>query len=259
MRHLIILLIAIGFMFGCPESRAQGYRTRLQDYYMAKSIRGNRMFQRISLGIGKTFIPGNVNLHYAGVPDSVYVDTVIDLKAKSRKSITLHLGTYFPISIVSDNSMLVLCIEGMANTTTITHDTVFFSDSAKLLKPFRSYRVAMPVSLEYRLGGDVSMSRSDGALFTVGGGISPTMVNTYDEAVVPRFKFIPFVKVEAGFVALVAIKLRAMYYFRNSLYRRAEGSYLMNDHYDYLTSEYKGSNGFSLSVIVMPFSWRWND
>ena len=171
---------------------------------------------------------------------------------------TVHLGTYFPIVIVSDNSMLVISIEGMANMTTMTHDTVFFSDSAKFIKPFKSLRAGMPLSLDYRLGGDVSLNRSDGALFTLGVGICPTIVNTFDEAVVPRYKFIPFIKAEAGFVAVVAVKLRAMYYFRSSVYRKGDEEYFMNDHYDYLHTEYKGSNGFSLSVIVMPFSWKWN-
>lgn len=259
MRHLIIMLIAIYSVFGNTRVFAQSsYRTRMQDFYMAKSIRGNKMVQRISLGIGKTFIPGTISLHYAGIPDSSYVDTVIEMRAKSRGSVTAHLGVYFPISIVSDNSMLVLNIEGMFNMTTMTHDTIYFSDSAKLIKPFRTIRGGLPISLEYRMGGDVSLNREDAALFTIGGGICPTMVNTYDEAVIPRYKFIPFVKVEAGFVAVAAIKLRAMYYFRSSLYRKGEEIISVRHNTDYLSSEYRGSNGFSLSIIIMPFSWKWN-
>lgn len=236
-----------------------GYRHPLQDYYYKKNIDNRRIWQRISLSVGKHYIPGKIDLHYIGVPDSQFYDTTLTRSIKSKRSYIVHLGTYFPIAIVSDQSMLVFNVELMASTTTIAYDMVMFADSGKFMHPFETYRVGIPLSLEYRLGGDVTLNKRNKSMFSVGVGILPSLNNSDDYGHRPPYKILPFVKAELGFFALVAVKVRAVGYFGNTdyvyseLYNVAQGG-----RGDYLKAEARGGNGFNLSVVVMPFSFKWN-
>ncbi len=237
-----------------------GYRNRLQDFYYKRSIDGRRPWQRISLAFGKHFMPGTIDLKYTGYPNDNFYDTSFSFNIKSKRSYAVNVGTYFPIAIVSDVSMLVLNVELMASTTSLGYDSVKFTDTAKFMRSFETSRAGLPISLEYRLGGDVVLNKNYKGLFTLGVGLMPCINSSDDYDKVPPYKILPFVKAELGFFALVAIKLRATAYLGNTDYLAGSTMYnvVPGGKGDELRASARGSNGFTLSAVIMPFSVSWN-
>ena len=69
----------------------------------------------------------------------------------------------------------------------------------------------------------------------------------------------PFLKAEIGFVAGVAFKIRGMAYLGKSKYTPTIHYGINNiGAFDVLETSTEGSNGYSISAIIMPFSWTWN-
>jgi hypothetical protein len=237
------------------------YRRSLQDYYYKKVINENRFPRRISLGVGKHFIDGKAILEYNGTNTvtNTVLSTTLEKSIKLKPNWTVYLGSYFPITIVSDNSMLVVNTELMAGMAHLGYDSVQFLDPINYVKTAEAYRVGMLLSVEYRLGGDVTLNKNEGVMFTVGGGFNPSIVSSTDYDIIVPYKLVPFIKAELGFFAGMAVKLRGIMYFGSSVYASDE-AYDINQTVvtDHLKTYMSGSNGFDLALVIMPFSVRWN-
>src|SRR5690606_25816261 len=104
-------------------------------------------------------------------------------------------------------------------TGALTYDTVIIPLSYKDLKvaetlPFMM--ASLPISFNYKFGGDASLSRDNRTLLSAGAGIATSYItiddNTNAEALI---KAVPFVKGEVGFVWGVGFKLRATAFLGN--------------------------------------------
>jgi hypothetical protein len=256
-RFLPVLITTL--LSGFYTQAQSSYRSSLQDFYYANSISNHRFAQRMSIGVGKYFITGKADLHYQGYTDSFSVDTFFRSNLRSNPGFVFHAGSYFPIAIISDHSMLVLQTEIFTCWGTLVYDSVVFSNAGDtFMKPFQYYRIGVPISLEYRFGGDVTLNKNHKAFFTIGGGICPSYVNSNNFDTIRPLKLAPFLKAEAGFFPGIAVKLRATIFFGNYYYKSFENWDVMFRGSDYLRSSFKASTGYGLSVILMPFSVNWN-
>lgn len=243
----------------CITANAQYKQHQVfRDYYTARAIGGERVYQRIQLGIGKHFITGNIDFHYKG-PDSagVMVDTNIKRTIRSRHSFVVQGGTFFPIALLSDNSILAFNIEFLGSYTDIGFDSVVFFPKAVYKKTQGIVMLGVPVSLDLKFGGDVALSKVKKHMFTIGGGLYLGGTNSFTvvEKQLP-VAFIPFAKAEIGYFAGIAFKLRAIAYFgKAGFIDRPTGNIFSSN--DALYTKTTGGYGYDLSLIIMPFSYGW--
>lgn len=256
-KNLFFLLLWLLLSF---QSEAQ-YRRSLQDYYYKNSINSNRFLRRLSLGLGKHYLFGTTTLDYNGW-DTVSKDfyaTSLDQPIKLKNNVVGYIGSFFPITTIGDNSMFVVNTELMASYATLTYDSVLFLGSRYHTQEIDAYKIGMMLSIEYRMGGDVPLNKSEGAMFTLGAGVNPCVVSSTDFAKIPPAKFIPFIKGELGFFAGMAVKVRGIIYFGNSVYADETSQGISNTGVgDELKTYMSGINGFDIALILMPFSVSWN-
>src|SRR4051812_48823452 len=117
--RLTAFLVLIFDLFLCTIANAQYKQHQpFSDYYTARAIGNERIYERIQIGIGKHLLTGTANLHYKG-PDSsgILVDTNITTHIRSRHSFVIQGGTFFPLALLSDNSMLAFNVEFLGSYT----------------------------------------------------------------------------------------------------------------------------------------------
>ena len=232
------------------------YRTSLQDYYLSQNIRGARFFKRLSISGGLHFITGKVDIDYKGIADTYYREIKTQLNIKSQQSYVGYVGSYFPVTIISDNSMLVANIELMASYSKLGYDSISLTSKRRFCIPQETYRVGLPISLEYHVGSDVLLNKMSKTMFSIGGGVCPTYLYSNDNNYQSPVLFTPFIKGEVGFFAGLAFKFRAMYYFGSIKYGYSK-DYNIADRQNILISDFKGSAGFNISLVILPFSYSW--
>lgn len=240
---------------------AQRYRTSFEDYYMQKSIDSRRAFQRMYIGFGKQFVTGKATFAYNGydpVANEYYHDTS-SKSVKTKRSWTFFVGTYIPVAIVTDKSMIDVSIELNASIFDISYDSLKVLGPRQYLSPVTSFRAGIPICVEYRSGGDITLNKNDKGMFLLGAGIMPCIVNSEDADIIVPYKAMPFIRAEAGFFAGLAFKVRATAFLGKSKYWHAT-SYDITHTYvkDQMLQTIEGSNGYNLSLIIMPFSGSWN-
>jgi hypothetical protein len=228
------------------------------DYYAARGIGSERVWQRLYVGIGKHIVSGRAQLHYNG-PDSTGKQISIDYdrRLKGSRSFVLHAGTFFPITLFSDNSGLALNIELMGSYAELDYDSIVFYPKAVYDRAIPYLILGVPVSLDLKTGGDVSLSKMRRQMFAIGAGVvtcisTPSVVERRTEVPVTA---IPFLKVEAGVFAGLAFKLRGVAYLRNAININKSYSNVFAD--DEIKVRMRAGYGYHLSLIIMPFSYGW--
>lgn len=237
------------------------YRNSLQDYYLKKVIDSRRFIRRLAIGGGKHFIPATINMQYEGwdLENGKVLTKELTPSAKLKNAWCGYLGSFIPIALVSDNSMIVFNTELAFTSATFEYDSLLFQGTKRYMKPFHSYRVGALLSVEYRVGGDIPLNKNEGVMLTIGGGLNPCIVNTSDFDKILPYKVMPFIKGELGFFAGMAFKIRGIYYFGNSLYADESAVGISDNGVgDMLHTNITGGNGFDIALVLIPFSVNWN-
>jgi len=170
----------------------------------------------------------------------------------------VHIGNYIPMALISDNSMLVLNIELTAASMKLTYDSVVITAKRNFHVSYETYRAGMPISIEYRLGGDVLLHKKQKMLFGIGGGICPQIIKSDDYDKQSPLLFTPFAKAELGAMVGLAFKFRVVYYWGTFHYGTTEEYGIMDTPNNYAKSEFNGGAGITASLIILPFSFTWN-
>lgn len=189
------------------------------------------------------------------------IDTTFRTSARLTKSLSGFLGVSVPLAMPTEKSMLCLDIEANVLMGELTYDTVTIPLTYKELyqtenMPFMM--ASLPISFNYKYGGDASLSRDHRTLLSAGAGIATSYITIDDgsgaEALI---KAIPFVKAELGFVFGVGFKVRGTAYM---------GNYNMIDYQSpalssatgVISRQYSGQLGYNVSVIIMPLAFKWD-
>lgn len=256
MRLLISLLFSIVLLSVSAYAQYKQHQP-FRDYYTARAIGSERVYQRIYIGAGKHFLTGKADLHYVGTDTTgAPVDTNLTKNVRAKGSYVFHAGTFFPVALLSDNSMIAFNVEFLGAFYYLAIDSVFFHPGALYKGSETIAMLGVPVSLEFKSGGDVSLSKARKSMFAIGAGAYFGGTNSYvtHQDQLP-FIPIPFAKVEAGFFAGLAFKLRGVAYFgKANFIDRPTGNIFGEDQ---LTTKTHTGYGFQLSVIMMPFSNGW--
>lgn len=258
LKYLALLLFIVAVSEPVVAQRG-GYRSAMQDYYLANSVNDKRFLQRMAVSVGLQMISGKADIAFNGFADSGgYRADSFKADIKAKQSFVVHIGSYFPLLIVSDNSMLVFNMELMASVSKLTYDSITITPGAKFSIPFQTYRAGMPLSIEYRMGGDARLNKNYKTCFGIGAGINPGILYSTDYNRNPPLKITPFVKAEAGFFAGLAFKLRVIAYFGETEYDYSENYNKVRGLNNLVRTEIRGNYGYSASLVIMPFSYMWS-
>lgn len=250
------LLLAVFAVCISSAAFAQ-YKQHLQfnDYYTKLAVGNERVYQRIAIGGGLTFMSGNYTFGYEG-HDTLgrKITDTVTRKYRSRDNYVFYVGTFFPITLITDNSMLALNTEAMFSMARLDYDSVEFAPKVVYKKNERIVTGGLQLSLDFKWGGDVPLERNS-TMFTLGGGLSFMRFDAMPDPKGLPFRTIPFVKADVGFYAGLAFKIRGMVYFGQEEFRDKTYTDAINS--DRLHVNVSGNYGFNLALLILPFSTGW--
>jgi hypothetical protein len=258
-------VIAICMAACATDTAAQLNRVNRRIEYNNRDVEKDRypLWQRISLGGGMHFLSNKTDFSFRTVTNEVYSRPAT---LKSDNALAASLDVYFPLRRFSQRSCFAISAGVNFITATLTHDTVILGPQI-YQKDLAAAFIGVPIGVEYKTGGDAVQSKAYRTMFTVGVGIMPTYVQSDglktegpandDE----QMKMLSYAKVEGGFFAGIAIKLRAMAYLGNvttvQSYETVKRETPPNNTLGYRTVSSRGPLGFNLSLILMPGSAGW--
>ncbi len=231
------------------------------------------LHKRIYLGYGQQWMNNPYTFRYR---DTMYtseqnfidriggqeIDTTIQTSARLTKALNGYLGVSVPISMVSAKSMVCLDIEANVLMGELTYDTVTVPLGYKLMpiaEPMPFMMVSGPISVNFKYGGDATLSKDNRTMLSAGAGIAASYITVDDglgaEAVIAG---VPFVKAEIGFFAGLAFKLRGTAYMGRFEMLNSEAEQVSRAT-GIISGKYEGNFGYNLSLIVMPLSFTWDD
>lgn len=230
------------------------------------------LHKRMYLGVGKQLMSNPMDIRvrdtfyssFQGFKDKVggvEKDTSFSLNARLSKSISGFLGVSVPVAMRGERSMFCLDIEANIITGALTYDTVVIPlgyTDLKMAETVPFMMGSLPISFNYKFGGDASLSKDHRTLLSAGAGVATSYImiddNTKGEALI---KAVPFVKAEVGFVWGVGFKLRGTAYLGNYQlidYQSKEASTAIG----VLSRQYSGQLGYNISLILMPLAPTWD-
>lgn len=264
MKNSFIVLLITLLLFSNSNLQAQEFwgNNRLYDYYLSKGNTENHFWQRVSVGFGKHFLSGQLQNTYTNYSVYPILDTSIEHPFTLKKSFAGHIGTFFPIILLSDNTMLTFCTELYFSYGKMSFDTLLLPGEAKFIDEYQFYKFGIPLSIEYKTGADVPLSKNGKQMFGFGTGIMLTHNSFIGGQAQFPIALVPFLKAEVGFYLGVAMKLRGTVFFgsadivndEQAGIATVEGSGGIND---ILATKNSSGYGYTLSVVVMPFSRKW--
>lgn len=188
------------------------------------------------------------------------VDTSFTVTANLTESLSGYIGVSVPVAMPNDKSMFCLDIEANVLAGALTYDTVtvpLYYKDLKVSETLPFLMGSVPISFNYKYGGDASLSKDHRTLLSLGAGLATSYItiddNTNSDALITA---IPFVKAEVGFVWGIAFKLRGTAYLGNYNlidYDSPEQSTAIG----VLNRRLTGPLGYNVSVILMPLSFTW--
>ncbi|WP_222165796.1 hypothetical protein [Edaphocola aurantiacus] len=183
-------------------------------------------------------------------------------------------GTYIPMARLGGHTLLALGIDYAynaymwdykvpefsgfttdenGNVNGVTYSDPMFGFSAV------SVQMALPVSLDLKFGGEATLEKYSRWTGTFGAGVHPSLNMTVDYGSGGFGTGItPFIKGEVGLKAGIVFKLRAQYAFGNIPFYE-KGNNLFNIPGLQSNSQLTGKNAFTLSLVIMPFSFNWKE
>ncbi|RYE22625.1 MAG: hypothetical protein EOP51_12795 [Sphingobacteriales bacterium] len=256
---LLAAALLIGNAASAQFARTPGYTG--SSYKNKDDKNKGAFFQRLSIGYGLHFTYNALTTTYQY---SNSLQTTYLTGMKSTGSTYLYLGSFFNVAKVASKSSVAIDVAVSYTGFKFKQDSVTVQSYNKDSLRFYNMRfaeqfpvsiIAIPISIDFRTGGEATLSRENRTSFAIGAGLAPSFVNaeTNDGS---KMKVMPFMKVEAGFFAGMEFKLRAMAFL-------GEANYLDNklagtsDVVGVTSRKSEGPMGVNVALAIMPFSTKW--
>lgn len=205
-------------------------------------------------GVMRIFDPNNSGI--------IINDTAWSQNLSTTSSLGFTIGTYIPIQRLGKVSMLAL-------STNLNYNVFKWNNIAGELYTGSNYslsgstkQIAVPLSLDLKFGCDATLSKNNRFCATIGGGFQPAFFYTEVETSSNSTAGVnPFVKAEVGLLAGLCVKFQAKYEFGlikdfELISKYVDETKEMNLARNFSMS---GEPAFTFSVILMPFSWAWQE
>jgi hypothetical protein len=250
----VLSVLAIILLFAGTSNaqmRAGGMFGDYSKKSKSKNKKHSTLLQRLTIGYGQHYVSNTLDVNYRA--DAVN-DSSFKVALTSTAPMVGFFNFTFPLAKVSDKSAFTLDIGFSYTAFTLKYDSVIVHDGKVQTEELPVSIMSLPISFDFKTGGEATLSKENRLLFTGGIGIAPSyiMADINPEAAI---KAMPFVKLEAGFFLGIAFKLRGLAYFGNAHYIDDDG---MKAVVPGVTSRVSsGSYGYTISLGIMPFSYKW--
>lgn len=242
-RHTLPALFCAISFFSTEKAVAQGFPKGLQ---------------RTEIGYSYCMTSATYTYHATTFDQSTIslIDTTYREKIRTKGGFGGMIGNYFPVTSLGDKGALAISLSYMYNALFWEGTSFSYSTGTEGTTSTGSGTVemALPVGVDYKFGCDALLDKSKRFCYTLGAGVYPSLTATvFRDYTGAGFKMLPYLKGEVGIFAGICFKLRATYAFGNIKYISYDESYGNVQSQTTL----KGKSAFSLSLILMPFSWKW--
>jgi hypothetical protein len=256
---LLVAALLLGNAAFAQFARTPGF-TGARNKSKGDRVQG-AVLKRFSIGYGLHFTYNALSTTYQY---SNALQTTFLTGMRSTKSSNIFIGTFFPVAKVSPKSAVTLDLAFTYTGFTFKQDSItiqsYNKDSSRFYKAgfaeeFPVSIMALPISIDFRTGGEATLSKENRTSFAIGAGVAPSYV-TVETNDGGNIKVIPFIKAEAGFFAGMEFKLRAMVYLGDAKYIDNK---LANqaDVVGVTARKSEGPMGVNVSLGIMPFSVKW--
>lgn len=212
------------------------------------------------LELGYSYVLASANYSYAEshynektglVDDTSYVQ-----KVKSKGGFGGLIGYSWPLARMGDNSCLALSVSYYYNAILWESGQFSYSYSSQYGSSSvgsGTIDMGLPIGVDFKFGCDALADRSQRLCYGFGLGLYPSIKTTvYKEVANSNAGLLPYLKAELGVFAGICFKVRALYSFGNIRYV----DYHQGVDYTQLKTDFKGKSTATLSLIIMPFSWK---
>lgn len=246
-RHTFFTLLSAFVLFSSGTAEAQSYQ---------QFMRGPK---RIEIGYSFCMTAATYTYHATTFDESTIslVDTTYREKIRTKGGFGATVGTYFPIAPIGDKGALAISLSFMYNALLWEGSSFSYesnSETGTTSSGSGTVEMALPVGVDYKFGCDALLDKSKRFCYTVGAGAYPSLTATvYKDNAGAGFHVLPYLKAEVGVFAGICMKVRATYAFGTLKYIN------YNEDYGNVQSQtsLKGKSALTLSLILMPFSWKW--
>ncbi|WP_118950679.1 hypothetical protein [Taibaiella helva] len=200
------------------------------------------------------------------------LDTSFSQNVTSKNGFGGMIGTAIPLKRLSDRCMLALGLGYTYNMYTWDYNTPSFNglitdENGKKIYDFShsiyfsgvSMQMGLPLSADFKFGNDAFLNKNVRWGTTLGIGVLPTAAMTADfDNAGFGFGAAPFAKAELSFFAGICFKLRAQYAYGYIPFYDGKNTIAGWGGYN-TKSTLIGKQQVTFSLILMPFSWAWNE
>lgn len=184
---------------------------------------------------------------------------------KMKYHLGIGTGGSFRLGRLGDQSALMLNIGGLASYAklTISNNDFKIKDIKPFEREFHYLKVTFPVSLDYISGGQAIPDKTIKNILGLGAGAAIIGGLNGIGGSAGNVQVSPFVKVEAGYFAGIAFKLRLTYLIGEQLwYEEFDATDVVPNkppNHPHIYYKLATEGEFMLSLIIMPFSYTWED
>lgn len=252
-RLFLCSLLVFGFL---PRASAQA---NLPDF-----------LKNYEIGYGVSFTPADYTRTLKAVTtEGASIDTTTTTRVKSKTGFSASTGTSINLRQLGKISQLALGISGIyniytwdyatANGVNFTDTGIVYDYSAGNTFSGATLNAGLALSADFKFGAEAMLDKQYRLSWIGGIGVFPSvnMTSSFDGADL-QFGFQPFVKTEFGIRGPIAMNLRLMYAIGNLNYISATSKAdffgipgTQND------TKLIGKGNFSISLVLLPFSWAY--
>lgn len=245
---LILLVTSSAVVFA--QHQTTNYFKSYRELADKNSAKG-KAYKRMSWGVGKHIVDNSLTLTVQ--PIDAPTGTVTT-HLQTQNSMAAFASSFNVISQFSDQIGLVFDYGLSIAMWNFRYDSVAYKKdyyTGSYSATIGMMTGAVPLSLDFKAGGEMSLEKEDKLLFTAGMGVAPWF-GMNDTRM--RFGVKPFLKLELGFHAGLAFKLRGMFFMGEGNFIKDDGEIGSN----IIKRKSTGNFGTTIGLSVMPFSWDWD-
>lgn len=177
----------------------------------------------------------------------------------NMKGISVGAGMYYRVGELSENSEIAFNLFIAFNVFNFDPGNINTSPNYNYDYSIQSFQVGVPLTLDYKYGGEAIFDKTEKVSFTFGAGLSP-MMNATGIGPMSNIKFNirPYVHAELGIFAGIEWRLHFAYYGGQSkLADLNEGSAFMDQLPEGSRIQMNSSSMYVVGLGIMPFSFDW--
>lgn len=221
---------------------------------------GGRGPKNTEIGIGYTLGRAEYRFGYKDFNEQTneFIDTSSVEKINSVFAYGGFVGYSWPVARMSESSRLYFTFNWMYNAIIWNNESSISYNASNNTYAETSdgatLQMGLPIGIDLKGGAEGNYDRSKRSTTTLGLGVFPSMETTvFREDAAVKFKLRPYIKGEVGVFLGIAMKLRAFYTLGNINYFK----YDYSNGYSSSYTSFQGKSQLTLSLVFMPFSWKW--